>query len=169
VSAERVTALDQTAPGVAAAIHGVMQEAYVVEAGLLGAEDFVPLRRSVGDIAGSRTRFLGVRVDGALAAVAELDEARPDVVGVDALVVRPQDFRTGLGTALLREIIAQADGRTVTVSTAAANTPALDLYASLGLFVTDTWTTADGIRMLNLATAPNRAAAGRRDTKEAHE
>jgi ribosomal protein S18 acetylase RimI-like enzyme len=166
VSGIRVVALDQTAPGVAAAIHGVMHEAYAVEAGLLGVTDFVPLRRGAHDIAISHGRFLGVSVDGEPAAVAELDDALPGSVNIDALVVRPRHARTGLATALLRAIIEEAGERRVTVSTAAGNTPAIELYAGLGFAETGSWTTPDGIAMVTLAARTDRGSAGSRETDE---
>ncbi|HEY5506221.1 MAG TPA: GNAT family N-acetyltransferase, partial [Coriobacteriia bacterium] len=152
----------------AAAIHGVMREAYLVEAGLLGVTDFVPLRRSARDIEESHTRFLGVSLDGELAAVVELDEARPDTVNIDALVVRPRGFRAGLATALLRAVLDSDPPLTTTVSTAAGNTPALELYAGLGFFATGTWTTPDGIGMVTLAAGPQRGAHLRPDGEVAH-
>jgi GNAT superfamily N-acetyltransferase len=165
VSGIGVAALDQTAPGVAGAIHGVMHEAYAVEAGLLGVTDFVPLRRGAHDIAISHGRFLGVSVDGELAAVAELDDALPGSINIDALVVRPRHARTGLATALLRAIIEEAGERRVTVSTAAGNTPALELYAGLGFAQTGAWTTPDGIGMLTMAAGPDHGRELARETR----
>jgi GNAT superfamily N-acetyltransferase len=166
VSAAPPIRLDQTAAGVAADIRDLMREAYLVEADLLGVEDFVPLRRSVEDIASSPSRFLGVFVDGDLAAVAELDETRPEAVNLDALVVRPREFRTGLATALLRSILAAAHGRPVTVSTATDNTPALRLYAGFGFVTTRSWMTPDGIDMVTLANVPDREGPVARETDE---
>jgi GNAT superfamily N-acetyltransferase len=166
VNGIQVTTLDQTAPGVAAAIRDVMREAYLVEAGLIGVTDFVPLQRGAEDIAGSKARFLGISVDGELAAVAEVDDALPEAVNIDALVVRPRLFRTGLASALLRAIVEDAAGWRVTVSTAAGNTPALELYAGLGFLETGAWTTPDGIAMVTLATRIDGGRAASRETDE---
>jgi ribosomal protein S18 acetylase RimI-like enzyme len=164
VNGIRVTALDQTAPGVAAAIQSVMHEAYLAEAALLGVTDFVPLRRGAQDVADSPARFLGVTVGGDLAAVVELDESQPKTVNIDALVVRPRDCRAGLATALLRAVLDSDPARTTTVSTAAGNVPALELYSGLGFFATGTWTTPDGIGMVTLATGPDRHRPAQRET-----
>ena len=165
-SAFRIVELEQAADGVADAIHAVMQDAYRVEARIIGEADFMPLRRGAADIAASPARFLGVVEGDVLSAVAELDEADPASVHFDALVVRPEAFRRGLGRALVRTVLAEDPARTVTVSTARGNAPALELYAACGLRPRDEWATPDGIPMVTLAAPPRveiRNTTGVRD------
>lgn len=145
----RVVALDHADPEVTAAIWAVMQDAYRVEATILSVADFVPLRRTVTDIAATDARFRGIHVDGELAAVIEtVDEGAS--VKIDALVVRPSRFRQGLATALLRDVFDADPSRTLTVSTAVANEPGVELYRAHGFRETDRWATPDGIPMVTL-------------------
>lgn len=147
-----VIRLDHSAPPVAAAIHAVMMAAYRVEAGIIGVADFRPLRRTVAEVAGSTGRFVGIAAEaqGRLVAVAELAARGPGRIHIGALVVDPAYFRRGLGTAVLRHVVASHALEDVTVSTAAANRPALFLYAGVGFEERRRWTTEDGIAMVTL-------------------
>ena len=145
-----VIRLDHTAPPVAAAIHALMMAAYRVEAGILGVEDFPPLRRTPAQIAGATGRFVGITVAGTLAAVAELEAGEPAGVRISSLVVDPRYFRRGLARALLRDIDRTHPFDAITVSTAAANRPALLLYAAAGFDNHHRWTRNDGIPMVTL-------------------
>ena len=145
-----VMCLDHTAPAVAAAIHAVMMAAYRVEAGILDVKDFPPLRRTPAQVAGSTGKFVGIAVAGTLAAVAELEAGKPGGVQISSLVVNPDYFRRGLARALLRDIIRTHPFDEVTVSTAAANQPALLLYAAAGFHDDHCWTTDDSIPMVTL-------------------
>jgi len=155
-----VTELDPRAPGMAEAIRGLMAEAYAVEAAILGLDDFPPLHRTVADLAGADSRFLGVWEAGALVAVAELDVSEPAAVTIDSLVVRPSRFRKGLGTALLDAIEGLPSATVVRVSTAAGNLPALALYLRLGFEEERTWMTPDGIPMITFARAASADTKG---------
>ena len=152
MSGSNVIRLEHAAPPVAAAIHAVMMAAYRVEAGIIGAADFLPLRRTPAAIAAATGSFLGVTAAaaGTLAAVAELDAREPGRVHISALVVDPAYFRRGLATAVLRDIIRTHALEDITVSTAAANRPALLLYAAAGFEDHHRWTTDDGIPMVML-------------------
>jgi GNAT superfamily N-acetyltransferase len=145
-----VSHLDNADPQVAAAILEVMIAAYSVEAEILGIVDFPPLRRTAEQIAAARTAFLGVNVEGVLAAVAELDRSDARSATIDSLVTDPGHTRHGLATALLRHIAAEESGREITVSTAAGNGPALLLYATAGFVGQSRWRTAGGIAMVTL-------------------
>jgi ribosomal protein S18 acetylase RimI-like enzyme len=136
---------------VAAAVHRVMQEAYGVEADLLGVADFVPLRRTQADIAAAPSTFLGAFLEGKLAAVAEVEGAPDGPVHVASLVVLPAYFRRGLATCLLRSVIASWGSGPLTVSTGERNAPALSLYAGFGFRESRRWRTADGISMVTLS------------------
>jgi ribosomal protein S18 acetylase RimI-like enzyme len=143
--------LDPSLPGRAEEIHGVMQASYRVEAGLLGVEDFPPLRRRVEEIAMAGTSFFGARSGGVLAAVAELEPTSGDSAHVNAFVVHPAFFRRGIGRALLRRLQAEPRRGRLTVSTAAANRPAIALYTSLGFQLEREWAKPFGLAMVTLA------------------
>jgi ribosomal protein S18 acetylase RimI-like enzyme len=146
----RVARLDNKEPEVAAAIHRVMFAAYSVEAELLGIADFLPLRRTVGQIVAAPTEFIGASVEGALAAVVELDLSELGRVSIDSLVTDPAYTRRGSATALLRHVTSKAVADRITVSTATGNEPALLLYSGQGFVQRSRWFTPDGIAMVTL-------------------
>ena len=145
-----VARLDHADASMAEAIRAVMAAAYAVEATVLGVDDFAPLRRTAAQVAASDARFLGVRVAGTLAAVAELERPERGRVHIGALVVLPSHFRRGLASALLRHVLDAHPSDGVTVATGVRNLPALRLYAAHGFVEQRRWTTGDGIPMLTL-------------------
>lgn len=135
---------------VAEEIHRLMQAAYAAEAAILEVREFVPLKRTPARIRAAASRFVGGRIGGALVAAAEIERARAGPANVAALVVHPQHFRRGLGSELLRRVIAEHGGRGLTVSTGVLNRPALNLYDRFGFEEERRWRTRDGIPMLTL-------------------
>ncbi len=149
-----VVALDHEDASVAAEILAVMRAAYAVEAALLGVADFFPLGRTVEQVRSAPCAFAGVREGGRLLAVVEVDAHSAERPNVDALVVHPDAFRRGLGTALMRHVMAQHGARGLTVSTGERNAPAIALYERLGFAIERRWRTGDGIPMVTLGLAP---------------
>lgn len=149
----RTEPLDHASAEVAEAIHAVMKDAYGIEAGILGVADFPPLRRTAADIAGSGTGFVGIRLNGALVAVAELDDTATGGCQICSLVVSPARFRSGLATALLRDVVRFRPACEITVSTGVRNGPALQLYAAAGFCEQERWSTPDGIPMVTFVHA----------------
>jgi len=143
----------------AKSVHRVMMSSYRIEAELLGIEDFKPLRRSVDEIVGSQNLFLGLRVEGDLGAVAEVDLSATKV-DLCSLVVDPEYFRRGLARRLLQHIIRSYPDRAITVSTGAANEPALSLYRQSGFGNEESWTHPEGIPMKTLTRSPGPVELG---------
>ena len=143
----RIVRLDQEQPTVAADIHALLQAAWRVEARLLGIEDFAPLRRTARQIRASSTLWFGLSRADRLEAVAEINRTGT-CPHIDSLAVHPRSFRQGLAKALLENLIAA--WAPLTVGTAQANTPALDLYRQLGFTETSTFRTPDGVAMVTL-------------------
>lgn len=141
--------LDLHAPGVAEELLRVHLAGYAVEARLLGADDFPPLRRTIGDLRASASTFLGCRDAGRLAGYLEVEDRGAEVL-VASLVVDPADFRRGVGTRLVRRAIDRAWDRPVVVSTGVENVPALSLYAKLGFVERGRRTVSGGIRVVEL-------------------
>jgi ribosomal protein S18 acetylase RimI-like enzyme len=121
---------------------------YREEARLLDLDDFPPLRRTVEAIQQAGSRFFGLSVEGTLAAVAEVD-ADSEPLDLSALVVHPDFFRRGLATGLLRQLLEEEfPDRAVSVTTGAANGPAIQLYEKLGFRLVDRWDHGEGIPMV---------------------
>jgi ribosomal protein S18 acetylase RimI-like enzyme len=141
--------LEHHSESVANEIYDVFQLSYEVEAGLVGVEDFPPLRRTQTQIQSSSSQFLGRRIGVDLVAVVEFTQSG-DELSVDSMVVHPQYFRRGLASQLLQSLLAKVHWQTAVVETAAANKPALTLYQKLGFAESKRWKTADGIEKVQL-------------------
>jgi len=141
--------LDHYSESVAKQIYDVFQPSYKVEAGLVGVDDFPPLRRKASDIQGSSSQFLGHRIGVDLAAVVEYVHGGENL-SIDSLVVHPQYFRRGLASQLLHALLDRVQWQIACVETAAANGPALVLYQKLGFSESKRWKTADGIEKVQL-------------------
>jgi ribosomal protein S18 acetylase RimI-like enzyme len=144
-----------------------MAAGYRVEAALLGVADFAPLERTAAAVAAAGSTFVGVLAEGHLAAVVEIEEPPSAPVNIAGLVVDPEHFRQGLGSALVRHVLDAHGEHAVTVATGRRNAPALHLYAGLGFGEHRRWTTDDGIPMLTLlrpAMPPGRTAPHPRRT-----
>ncbi|MGY1744283.1 GNAT family N-acetyltransferase [Blastococcus sp. SYSU D00695] len=128
--------LDPAADAVLAAdLHGLQREAYAVEAALIGDDRIPPLQEDLAALQAAPLRWTGARLAGRLAgAVAWTEEA--DLVDVHRLVVAPAAARRGLGTALVRSVLAAAGSRPTIVATGRDNAPARALYARLGFVPT---------------------------------
>lgn len=150
-----VVPLTHTDAAVAEAIRALMVESYRVEAEILGVSEFVPLRRPASDIAAADAIFLGIEAGGDLMAVAEVEDVEPAHVHIGSFVVRPSQFRRGLGRELLEEIVRRFGAGEITVSTGIRNEPALRLYQSRGFRELRRWETPDGIPMITLRRGPD--------------
>lgn len=154
VEGRRFTLLDHRCPEVAEQIRALLFAAYTVEAELIGAADFPPLRRTAEHIARCGSTFFGWFADDALVAVAEVEQepgAPPHIAG---FAVHPSAFRRGHGAALLRHVLESLGPGPVTVSTASANEPAIRLYEAHGFRIVRSWSTPDGFDLVTLARDP---------------
>ena len=145
-----VVPLDHAHAAVASEIHRVLQAGYTVEARILSVEDFLPLRRTAAQIRRAASSFLGAYHGARLAAVTELEIHPGSTVNIAALVVHPEQFRRGFGSALLSEIVGTHGNCDITVSTGVRNGPARALYTAQGFRELRRWVTEDGIAMLTL-------------------
>jgi ribosomal protein S18 acetylase RimI-like enzyme len=144
-----IETLDLHAPGVAEELLRVHLAGYEEEARLLGADDFPPLRRTIGDLRAAASRFLGCFDGGRLVGYVELEDLGEELL-IASLVVDPAAFRRGVGTALVRRAIETAWERPVAVGTGVDNAPARELYAKLGFVERERRTVAGGIRVVRL-------------------
>ena len=143
-----ITILNHRDFTIAQQIYVVQQAAYTVERDLINYPDFPPLRVTVADIQAETEHFLGYWLDTAL--VGELSFAStPGVLDIGSLVVHPQAFRRGIASALLRAVEHYGEpGGKLTVSTAAKNRPAVQLYQKQGYHLTEQTTLPDGLELV---------------------
>lgn len=146
--------LDHRSDEVAAQIHALFQRSYSVEAQVIGAADFPPLRRTRFEIQSSPGAYLGAREGPALVVAVEylFDGAYLDIQN---LAVDPRHFRQGWGTRLLQALLEKVEWRAATVETAAKNLPAVALYEKIGFSESRRWTTPEGIEKVGLSRSAN--------------
>ncbi|MET9960157.1 GNAT family N-acetyltransferase [Streptomyces sp. NPDC006326] len=144
-----VRPLDLNDDRTAAAVHAVGRAAYAVEAELIGFDGIPALRESLAEMRERPLHWLGaVDGSGAIAGFLAWEEEPDGSVCVDRLCVDPSWFRRGIASLLLRHLLTEAlPGRRIIVTTGAANTPAVALYARLGFVRGATFSPAPGLLM----------------------
>jgi ribosomal protein S18 acetylase RimI-like enzyme len=116
----------------AGAIWRLQQSAYAVEAGLVGCEDFPPLRESAEDLLAAQENFLLAHCGNNLAGALSYTTHEMGCL-ICRLVVSPEYFRRGIGRRMLHNLIVKADpALPCRVVTAQANIPAIALYREFG-------------------------------------
>ncbi|WP_299779295.1 GNAT family N-acetyltransferase [uncultured Formosa sp.] len=126
-------------------IHIVFQLSYSVEAKLLGVTEFPPLKRSIENYQNSKTTFYGFFENNALAGVIETEEIEFKT-HINSLVVNPKCFRRGIGKQLVNYVFNTYTSGSYIVETGVLNTPAIQLYKTLGFIELKQWHTDFGIR-----------------------
>jgi len=130
----RIEVLDHRDPAVAARILAVLRLAHVQEAALLGGDASERFTRTVADIQSGDQFHVGM-LDGDDALVGALAlgaDDEPGQICIASLVVHPDHQRRGIARSLIDEARRRVDGAVLSVVTAAVNTPAVNLYESLG-------------------------------------
>ena len=134
---------------IAKKIRAVFQVSYAVEAQLLNATDFPPLKRTLEEYQDTETQFYGFWKDEALAAVVEIlgDE---NSTHIQSLVVDPAFFRQGIGKQLVQFTFDTFETELFHVETGAANGPAILLYEKMGFNIIKEYLTDHGITKVRL-------------------
>ena len=104
-------------------IRDLFQASYRIEAELLKATNFPPLKRELVDFLNSDTLFYGLYIGNEIAAIVEVITHK-NKTDIDSLVVHPKYFRQGLGKQLMQFILDTFDSEIFTVETGLANEPA---------------------------------------------
>jgi ribosomal protein S18 acetylase RimI-like enzyme len=137
MNAMHFLALDPSDPEVASELLELQREAYRVEASLIGSNEIPPLHESLEELQHCGETFLGVRVQGRLAGCVSW-KFDGETIDLHRLVVDPAQFRSGVGTALVRAALAANPGASCAiVQTGASNKPAKALYLKEGFTLTD--------------------------------
>lgn len=137
--------LQNTDIEVAEKIRSVFQSSYKVEAELLGAIDFPPLKRPLEKYVNSDTEFFGYLKDVELAGIVEIEHG-DNLTDINSLVVHPRFFRQGIGRELVEFVFSTFDTDRYVVETGVDNGPATTLYKKLGFTEVLQWDTDHGVR-----------------------
>lgn len=126
-------------------ILSVFQKSYAVEAALLEATDFPPLKRPIESYLKSENEFFGYFENDDLAGVVEVKHLGKNT-SISSLVVLPLFFRRGIARKLVEFIFNKFNSDLFTVETGVNNKPATELYRKLGFVEIKQWNTDFGIR-----------------------
>lgn len=141
--------LDHTELETAKIMQSVFYAAYSVEAELLRAKDFPPLKRPLESYVNSPTEFFGYQKNQELAGVIEIDH-NSNRTYINSLVVDPKFFRQGIAHALMTYVIDVFDSNLYVVETGLDNGPATALYIAFGFKIVKEWDTNHSIRKIKL-------------------
>ena len=123
----------------------LFQLSYTVEAKLLGAVEFPPLKRPLESYVQSKNSFFGYFDQKEFAGIIEI-EYNNHCTNIHSLVVKPDLFRTGIARKMLEFIFNKYDSQHVIVETGHKNIPASELYKRMGFIEIKQWDTDFGIR-----------------------
>lgn len=137
--------LDNTKEIVAEKIRAVFQKSYKIEAKLLNAIDFPPLKRELENYRNSTTDFFGYLKEGQLAGVIEVNH-HSEYTHIQSLVVNPLNFRQGIASELMKFVLSYYKSNLFIVETGLKNEPASHLYRRFGFMQTKQWDTNHGVR-----------------------
>ena len=128
-------------------IHSVFQLSYKVEAKLLNAANFPPLKRPLEDYVKSNTEFFGYLKNEELAGVIEINHNNSST-HIRSLVVDPLFFRQGIAKMLMEFVLNTFDSKLFVVETGLKNEPATKLYKKYGFIEVKQWDTDHGVRKI---------------------
>ncbi len=128
-----VVPLDHADLRTAQRIQALLETARGQEAALLGNAGGMPAARTAEQVRNATAFYLGIEVGAELAGAISIGpDDEPGQIAIDVLAVRPAHQHRGLGRALVAEALRRGVGFVFSVSTTAANLPALALYRGLG-------------------------------------
>jgi ribosomal protein S18 acetylase RimI-like enzyme len=125
----------------------IFQASYKVEATLLNATNFPPLKRPLENYTESNTEFYGYSINEILAAVVEID-TNNNYILIRSLVVHPDFFRQGIAGNLIKFVFETFKSNLFVVETGLENGPAKKLYEKFGFIEVEQWDTNHGIRKI---------------------
>mgnify|MGYP001572291988 FL=1 len=126
-------------------IRAIFQASYTVEAKILKAVDFPPLKRTVSKFLNSNSEFYAYYLINNIAGVIEIENDK-NLTHIQSLVVYPKYFRNGIGRKLVQFILDAYKSKIFTVETGIDNHPAIKLYKSFGFQEKEQWDTNHGVR-----------------------
>lgn len=125
-------------------IRAIFQESYKIEAELLNAIDFPPLKRELENYRNCTTDFFGYLKEDKLAGVIEINH-NSEYTHIQSLVVNPLNFRQGIASALMNFALSNYNSNLFIVETGVKNEPASNLYRRFGFIETKQWDTNHGV------------------------
>jgi ribosomal protein S18 acetylase RimI-like enzyme len=132
---------------IAEEIRAIFQVSYAVEAKILKAVDFPPLKRTISQFLNSHSEFYAFSIIKNIVGIIEID-SHDDLTHIQSLVVDPKYFRKGIGKKLVQFTLDNYSSKLFTVETGIDNQPAIKLYKRFGFQELKQWNTNHGIRKI---------------------
>ena len=140
-----ITKINNKRNKIAKEIRDIFQFSYAVEAEMLKAIDFPPLKRTISQFLNSNSEFYAYYLNQNIAGVIEITNNQ-DLTHIQSLVVYPKYFRNGIGRKLVQFILDTYQSKIFTIETGVDNHPAIKLYQSFGFQEQEQWDTNHGVR-----------------------
>ncbi|MBT8234261.1 MAG: GNAT family N-acetyltransferase [Saprospiraceae bacterium] len=118
---------------------------YAIEAKLLKAINFPPLKRPIEKYINTNTTFYGYFENEILCGAIEINYNNLRT-HINSLVVDPQHFRKGIASSLLKFTLESFESNLFMVETGVDNDPASQLYRKFDFVVVKQWDTDHGVR-----------------------
>jgi ribosomal protein S18 acetylase RimI-like enzyme len=128
-------------------IRSVFQVSYAVEAKLLNAIDFPPLKRNLESYITSDNDFFGYIKNTVLAGIIEIKHYN-SFTHIQSLVVDPLFFRQGVAQELMTFVLNSYSVKPFIVETGVKNLPAIKLYKKFNFIEIKQWDTDHGVRKI---------------------
>ncbi len=125
-------------------IKNIFQHSYKVEAKLLNAIDFPPLKRTISQFTNSKNDFFAYYINKNIVGLVEV-KIMNNSVHIQSLVVYPKFFRRGIGRSLVKFVLKNFNPNLFTVETGIDNEPAKKLYLNCGFEKYDQYKTDHSI------------------------
>ncbi|WP_339894426.1 GNAT family N-acetyltransferase [uncultured Algibacter sp.] len=132
----------------------VFQASYKVEAKILNATDFPPLKRPLENYVKSSTDFFGYLKNEEIVGVIEIKQNNGST-HIRSLVVNPLFFRQGIANKLMKFVLDTFDSKLFVVETGLNNGPATKLYEKFGFIEVKQWDTNHGVRKIKFEKRTN--------------
>lgn len=134
---------------IAKQLYAIFQSSYKIEAKILNAIDFPPLKRPLENYLQCENDFFGYYEKNVLAGVIEIIHTT-EYTHIRSLVVDPLYFRQGIAKKLMEFTLNNYDSNLFVVETGLENAPATKLYYQFGFKEVKQWDTDHGVRKIKL-------------------
>ena len=126
--------LDATSDSDLEEVYQLYQKSYGFEADQIGARLFPPMMREVADLRFQASQFYGLREQGKLIGVAEVNDHLERQCDIYALVVDPGHFRRGHGSRLLSHVVQRYYLKPLFARSIYKNPRSTPLYGNFGFY-----------------------------------
>lgn len=138
-----IIALNHRLEKTAKEIQKLQQQAYQIEAEMMGFDGIPQLKESILEIQNTEEIFLGYTGEQLKGFLSYKEDG--STIDIHRLAVAPACFQQGIASALLKELMERFNDRNFLVSTGSANEPAKNLYRKHGFKEQGVFEVAPGI------------------------